>query len=225
MTTIKTSIDGEWYIATFFENAVEEDVKTNEESGWKITTGFLDGEAVPIRAYYRTDKYSLDYVKKKAENLRECPICKRLGQDMSVTSIEVENNYERRAQPEPASQGVGLNRRAQPSSPMSGSDDLMGMMFGALLDTTLTPLGKIMAAKMTDNDALLENALPKSEEDQFNLVSDFLSSDTPKDMIFKKPEEMKEYAEALRARTLSPEEAKKAKEPPVYRRPRTMIIS
>lgn len=225
MTTIKSSADGKWYIATFFENAVEEDVKTNEEKGWKVTTGFLDGEAVPIRAYYRKDRYTLTDVEKFAEQLRECPICQQLGQDMSVTSIEVENNYVRRVQPEPTGPGMGLNRRQQPAPPINGGDDLMGMMFSTLLDSTLTPLGKVMAAQVTGNEALREAALPHTEEDQFRFVADFLSADSPKDMMFKDPKEIKEYAAALRARTLTPEEVEKTKEETTFRRPRTMIIS
>jgi hypothetical protein len=226
MTRIDVSQDGYWYIVTFFENGVEEDVKTNEEKGWKVTTGFLEGEAVPIRAYYRQDMYTLDDVKKFAENLRECPICQRLGQDMSIQSINVENNYQR-AQPAFGGTGMGLNRRPQPTSPISDTGNMfMDTLFNALIDTTLTPLGKIMTAKMLDNDAMLENALPHSDDDAVEIVAGYLSSDSPKDMIFKSPDEMKTYAKALRA-GITPEEDEKEEETktPVFRRQPTMVMS
>lgn len=224
MTSIKASPDGYWYIATFFPDAIEERVETNEEKGWKVTTGFLDGEAVPIRAYYRQDMYSLDDVQYRVEKLEECPICQRMGRDMSVTSIEVANNYNRREQPAPSGPGVGLNRRQQPSIPMDSGNVFMDMLFATLVDTTLTPLGKILTAKITGNDALLEQALPKSDEEAFSITADYLSANTPKNMIFKDPKAMKEYAAALRARTKTPEEVEE-EEKPVYKRSRTLIIS
>jgi len=226
MTSITVSPDGQWYIVTFFPDAVEESVETNEEKGWKVTTGFLDGEGVPIRAYYRQDMYTLDDVKRFAENLRECEICKRLGRDMSVTSIDVANNYNRREQPAFSGPGIGLNRRQQPSAPIGDAGNVfMDMLFNTLVDTTLTPLGKIMTAKITGNDALLEQALPKSDEEAFNITADYLSADTPKNMIFRNPKEMKEIATALRARTRMPEEVEEEEKKPVYRRARTVIIS
>ena len=225
MTSITVSPDGQWYVVTFFPDAVEESVETNEEKGWKVTTGFLDGEGVPIRAYYRQDMYTLDDVKRFAENLRECEICKRLGRDMSVTSIDVANNYNRREQPAFSGPGIGLNRRQQPSVPIGDSGNVfMDMLFSTLVDTTLTPLGKILTAKITGNDALLEQALPKSDEEAFNITADYLSADTPKNMIFKDPKAMKEYATALRARTKTPEEVEE-EEKPTYKRARTIIIS
>ena len=200
MTTITTSADGRWWIATFFPDAIEEKVNSNEEHGWKLTSGFLDGEAVPVRALYRRDMYTSADVEGFAEKLRECPICQQIGRDMSVTSIEVPNNYQRREQPAFSGPGLGLNRRQQPTTPIGDTGNLfMDMLFSTLIDTTLTPLGKIMTAKITGNDALLEQALPKTDEEAFNITADYLSSNTPKDMIFRKPDEMKKIASALEA--------------------------
>jgi len=226
MTRIDQSSDHEWYIVTFFENAIEEAVKTNEERGWKVTTGFLEGEAVPIRAYYRQDMYTLDKVKKLAENLRECPICQRLGQDMSITSINVDNNYQRRAQPEFSGEGMGLNRRQQPAPPMGAVGDMvMNMLFSTLIDNTLTPLGKIFTAKITGNEQLLENAVPKTDEEMMALAADFFDSSTPNDMIFRSPADMKKRAAALRTSITPKGEEEEEKAAPVFRRPNTMIMS
>jgi len=226
MTRIDVSPDGYWYIVTFFEGAVEEEVKTNEEKGWKVTTGFLDGEAVPIRAYYRQDMYTLDDVKGFAENLRECPICQRIGQDMSVTEINVENNYNRREQPEFSGEGMGLNRRQQPTVPMGDMGDMvMNMLFSTLIENTLTPLGQIFTAKITGNDQLLENAVPTTNEEMMALAADFFDSDTPNDMIFRNPTDMKKRAKALRASVTPSTEGEDEKKPTVFRRPQTMIIS
>lgn len=224
MTRINVSPDGTWYIVTFFENAVEEEVKTNEERGWKVTTGFLEGEAVPIRAYYRQDMYSLDDVKKFAENLRECPICQRMGQDMSITSINVDNNFQR-AQPEFNGAGMGLNRRQQPAPPMGDVGDMvMNMLFSTLIDTTLTPLGKIFTAKITGNEQLMEQAVPTTNEEMMSLAADFFDTNTPNDMIFRNPTDMKKRAKALRA-AVTPVDKEDEKKPTVFRRPQTMIIS
>jgi len=226
MTRIDVSPDGTWYIVTFFEGAVEEEVKSNEEKGWKVTTGFLDGEAVPIRAYYRQDMYSLDDVKRFAENLRECPICQRMGQDMSITSINVDNNYNRRVQPEFSGSGMGLNRRQQPAPPMGDVGDMvMNMLFSTLIDTTLTPLGKIFTAKITGNEQLMDQAVPKTNDEMMSLAADFFDSNTPNDMIFRNPDDMKKRAKALRV-SITPKEAEEdEKKTPVFRRPQTLIIS
>lgn len=226
MTRIDVSPDGYWYIVTFFENGVEEEVKTNEEKGWKVTTGFLEGEAVPIRAYYRQDMYSLDDVKKFAENLRECPICQRLGQDMSISSINVDNNYQRRAQPEFGGDGMGLNRRQQPAAPMGDVGEVvMNMLFNTLIDNTLTPLGKIFTARITGNDQLMENAVPRTDEEMMALAADFFDSSTPNDMIFRSPDDMKKRAAALRTSITPKGEEAEEKAAPVFRRPNTMIMS
>lgn len=226
MTTIKTSADGEWWIATFFEDAIEEKVQTNEERGWRVTTGFFEGEAVPVRAYYRRDMYTSKDVEGFAENLRECPICQRLGQDMSVTSIEVPNNYVRRTQPEFSGDGMGLNRRQQPAAPMGDVGDMvMNMLFSTLIDTTLTPLGKIFTAKITGNDQLLEQAVPTTNEEMMSLAADFFDSNTPNDMIFRNPDDMKKRAKALRVSLTPKEMEEEEKKTPVFRRPQTMIIS
>lgn len=225
MTRIDVSPDGTWYIVTFFENAVEEEVKTNEAKGWKVTTGFLEGEAVPIRAYYRQDMYSLDDVKKFAENLRECPICQRLGQDMSIKEINVENNYQR-AQPEFSGAGMGLNRRQQPAPPMGDVGDMvMNMLFSTLIDTTLTPLGKIFTAKITGNEQLMEQAVPTTNDEMMSLAADFFDSNTPNDMIFRNPADMKKRAKALRTSLTPKETEEEEKKTPVFRRPQTLIIS
>ena len=227
MTTIATTPDGEWYVVTFFPDAVEAEIDVNEEKGWRVTTGWLDGEAVPMRAYYQQSMYTLDDVKKFAENLHECPICQRLGRDMSITSIDVANNYNRRVQPEPVGLGIGLNRRQQPTAPVGDMGNMfMDSLVNTLMDTTLTPLGKIMTARLTGNEDLLTRALPKTDEEAFSITADYLSADTPKNMIFRDPKEMKKIATALRARTQTPEEAEEEeKKTPVFKRARTMIIS
>ena len=223
MSTIKSSPDGKWFIVTFFEDVVEEEVTSNEEKGWKITTGLIEGEGVPIRAYYRQDRYTLDAVKKAAENLRECPICQRLGKDMSVTSIDVDNNYVRQVQ-----QPV---KPIAPAAINSGFGDvgelMMNMLLNDIIDTTLTPIGKIFTAKLTGNDALLEHAQPKTNEEMMSLAADFFDVNTPNDMIFRNPEEMKKRAKALRAGTKKGEEedTETLKKHPVFKRAQTMIIS
>lgn len=229
MTTIRASADGEWWIAEFFPDAIEESVETNEERGWRVTTGFIDGEGVPIRALYRRDLYSSADVEKFAENLRECPICQRLGRDMSVTSIEVPNNYvlqNQRTQPEPSGTGMGLNRRQQPAPPIGDiSGRFMDALFNTVLNTTLTPLGQIMTARITGNDAMLERALPHTDEEMQNIAADYFSATTPNKMIFRDPAEMKKLAKALRVKSTPVDDKDDEKKPVVFRRQRTMIIS
>ena len=228
MTTIRGSADGEGWIAEFFPDAIEESVETNDEKGWKVTTGFLDGEGVPIRALYRQDMYSSADVQKLAENLRECPICQRLGRDMSITSIEVPNNYvlqNQRAQPAPSDAGMGLNRREQPAPPIGDmSGRFMDALFNTVLNTTLTPLGQIMTARITGNDEMLQRALPKTDADMQNIAADYFSANTPNKMIFRDPAEMKKLARALRVKNVSVDDVD-AEKKPVFRRARTMIIS
>ncbi|MEA3281946.1 MAG: hypothetical protein U9Q68_05205 [Euryarchaeota archaeon] len=226
MTTIATTPDGEWYIVTFFPDAVEAEIKTNEEKGWRVTTGWLDGEAVPMRAYYKQDMYTLDDVQHFAEGLHECEICKQIGRDMSVTSIDVQNNYNRQAQPEPSGEGLGLNRRQQPTPPMGDMGNLlMDSLFTTLMDTTLTPLGKIMTANLIGNEALLAGARPKTEEEAFGLAADYLSADTPRTAFFRNPTEMKKIATALRARVTPKDGEEEEPEKPVFKRAPTRIIS
>ena len=208
MSTIAKTPDGVWYVVTFFENAIENSTVDKPEKGWKAVMGDLHGEQVPMRAYYRTDMYSLDEVVKLAENLRECEICRQFEEDHSVSEIEVANNYQLK------------NRRMTPSPVPTPSKSLVtggtgdaftDVLANTLITTMLTPLGQMVAAKMVGDSDMLEKVSPKTTDDALNIAADFFSAGSPKDMMFRNPKEMKEMATALRAGTKRGEEEEKKK--------------
>ena len=209
MSTITVSPDGVWYIVTFFENAIENSVIDEPEKGWKAIMGDLNGEQVPMRAYYRQDMYSLDYVKDKAESLKECAACQRANENHEVTTIEVPNNYRLRNQrerPTAADSMFELNRNRQEEptrrEPVrNGSDAFTDMLMKSVMSTMLTPLGQVFIAKTIGDKDMMEAAMPKNTDDALNLAADFLSSKSPKNMMFRDPDEMKKMAKALRSGT------------------------
>jgi hypothetical protein len=102
---------------------------------------------------------------------------------------------------------------------------VMNMLFSTLIDTTLTPLGKIFTAKITGNEQLMEQAVPTTNEEMMSLAADFFDSNTPNDMIFRNPTDMKKRAKALRTSLTPKETEEEEKKTPVFRRPQTLIIS
>jgi len=208
MSTITKTPDGVWYVAEFFPNAIENSTVDKPDKGWKAVMGDLNGEQVPMRAYYRTDMYSLNDVIKLAENLRECKICRETGQNHDVTSIEVANNYQLQ------NQGAAPRPALRPSKPLvtGGTGDMFtDVLANTLITTMLTPLGQMVAAKMVGDSDMLEKVSPKTTEDALNIAADFFSAGSPKNMMFRDPKEMKEMAMALRAGTKRGEEEEKKK--------------
>lgn len=221
MSTISESPDGKWYVVTFFPNAVENSVIDESERGWRAVMGDLNGEQVPMRAYYLKSMHSLDSVVDRAENLKECEACKRANGDEDVVEIEVANNYRLQQQRTPT-------RQSAPPSSMKGLGDTLGeMLVGSLLKTTLTPLGQVLTASILQDDTMMESVKPKTNDDVLNLAADFLSSKDARTALFRDPKEMRSYADAIRAGVSKPvkpdEEEDKRK--PIVRRASTVILS
>ena len=219
MSTIATTADGLWYVVTFFPDAIEDEVVNNDDLGWRATLGMLNGERVPVKVYYRQDRYTLDQVKTYAEKLRECPICNGIDKNAGkVESINVANNYLLKNQ-EPKAQATSTR------SSNSIGNMFVDTLMNAMVDSMLTPTGKFFIATLLDDERLLTAALPKNDVEAINIMADFLSADTPKDMIFKSPKEMKKYARALRAGTKTEDEDDEEKPVPTYKHKRSVIIS
>jgi len=221
MSTINVSPDGAWYVVTFFPDAIENSVLDEPEKGWRAVMGDLNGEQVPMRAYYMRSMYTLDQVKDFAERLNDCEACKRANEHNSVTEINVPNNYQLQQQRAP----VG---RSTPAASMSGVGKTLGdMLVQSLLKTTMTPLGQVLTATLLNDDEMMESVKPKTNDDVLNLAADFLSSKNARTALFRDPKEMMKYAAAIRSGTTvsakpSPEEDEMMKH---VKRARTVILS
>lgn len=211
------------YVVTFFPNAEEIEIDDKPEKGYRAIIGLQDGEHIVSKVMYAKSMYDLNKVIELAGNIRECPICKRLNENVAaVGTIRLQDQYTTQA--------------VQPAltvAPVAGStlfntgNPLEDMLIRLRFDTMLNPTGKALAALALDDDALAREVMPTDAKSMVALVANLTEYAQGKGNIYRSPKEVTEYIQALREGNKSDDDKteEKKKSTPFVKRAQTVIIS
>jgi hypothetical protein len=221
---------GGHYVVTFFPNAEEVEIDDKPESGYKAIIGKQDGEHVVMKVMYDKNRYDINRVIELAQNIKECPICKRL--DANVANIE------RMQLREPDTRAAVPMAPAVPAASISQArselfntgNPLQDIMTRMMFDTKLNTTGQVATALALEDSALLEKVMPKSIDGVVDLMANLTELSQGKGDIYRSPEEVTAYVKALREGVKQPLDEKNGdksdKQPvQVFRRASTVIVS
>jgi hypothetical protein len=213
----------DYYVVTFFPNAVEVEIDDKPERGYKAIIGEQSGEHVVMKVMYSKAMYDLNKVIELAQNIKECPICQRL--DANVANID-------RMQIRDPTAGMQVPevpvRAAQiQSTALSTGNPFHDMMAQLMFDTKLNPTGQVIAAAALEDDVLMSKAMPTTVEGMVDLVANLTDYASGNGTLFRSPREVTDYVKALREGAKQPidEKSTDKKEIPVFRRASTIIVS
>ena len=182
------------------------------DKGYHATLGQLpDGRHVVMNVLYNKDRFSVQDVLEKVDNLRNCSRCQTLDKErLKLDKIEVPSSPAPTPAPQQQAQGFQTPPPAptptptpSPQNKVRNVKDWFGTVF---LDAYLTPAGKYFLGIMLDDDQLLESAIPENPQeipDFMDNVLDFLSGKTD---FVRDAEEVREYFDAMRSNKDSSDE-------------------
>lgn len=163
--------------------------------GYIVVVGTKNGHFVPRYTDYSKDMYDLDTVMKLAKNIDKCGICKTL--DENIGKIERIDLLE----------GSVENKESKSKSkkPSSFLKDAFSSIF---FDILLTKEGKFFLGALLDDEDLLEEALPESEEEMYEFVANFADFLMGKRSIVQSPSDLELISKTARKKA---EEIRKIK--------------
>lgn len=214
----------DYYVVTFFPNAVEVEIDDKPEKGYKAIIGEVGGEHIVMKVMYSKAMYDLNKVIELAKNIKECPICQRLNANVAnIDSIRLRDPTADAQVP------VAPAVRATPvlTTSLSTGNPFNDMMAQLMFDTKLNPTGQVVAAAALEDDALMAKSMPTTVEGMVALVANLTDYASGKGTLFRSPGEVTEYVKALREGVKQPidEKTTEKKEIPVFRRASTIIVS
>lgn len=214
----------DYYVVSFFPSATEVEIDDKPEKGYKAIIGEQGGEHVVMKVMYAKSMYDLNKVIELAGNIKECPICKQLNENVGdIGTIQLQDQYTAR-QSQPIQNSpilpAGQSKIFDTGNPFQ---DIMAKM---LFDTKLNQTGQVAVALALDDSELIEKVMPTSIDGVVNLVASFTELSQGNGSIYRSPEEVTAFVKALREGAKTPEEKEKDKSTPtVFRRASTVIVS
>ena len=161
--------------------------------GYIVAIGLKDGHFVPKYTDYSKEMYDLDTVIKLAKNIDKCGICKELNKDVGkIESIELLEDKKEVAPMKTIKEAETDGEKPKPASLVK---DALSSIF---LDMLLTREGKFFLGALLEDDELLEEALPKTEEEMYEFVANFADFLRGKRTLVKTPEELSVISETAR---------------------------
>jgi len=240
---MKVNETDDYYVVTFFPDAEEIEIDDQiDEKGYKAIIGIQEGHHVVMKVMYDKSIFPLDARDRKvrgfAEDTKtiledyairvgECPICKRLDENVAkVMEINRLDQYTtKQTQPEPIMQAT---QTTQPGMDLfSTGNPLQDLMVRMMFDTKLNTTGQVATALALDNNALLEKVMPKTIDGVVSLMANLTELSQGKGDIYRTPAEVTDFVKALREGVKQPidEKTSKKTEMPVFRRASTIIVS
>jgi hypothetical protein len=162
----------DYYVVTFFPNATEAEIDDKPEKGYKAIIGEQGGEHVVMKVMYSKAMYDLTKVIELAQNIKECPICKRL--DANVANIDRMQLSD--TTPNIQVPTVPVRAAQTQATSLSTGNPFHDMMAQLMFDTKLNPTGQVIAAAALEDDALMSKATDKKEIPVFRRASTIIVS-------------------------------------------------
>ena len=213
----------DYYVVTFFPNAVEVEIDDKPEKGYKAIIGEQGGEHVVMKVMYSKAMYDLNKVIELAQNIKECPICQRLDANVAnIDRMQIRDPTAGTQVPE-----VPVRAAQIQSTALSTGNPFHDMMAQLMFDTKLNPTGQVIAAAALEDDVLMSKAMPTTVEGMVDLVANLTDYASGNGTLFRSPGEVTDYVKALREGAKQPidEKSTDKKEIPVFRRASTIIVS
>lgn len=232
---------GDFWLLIVNRNAKPVEEINEPSKGYKAVLGFdseLDKHVV-MTVEYSKKMFGLDDVYKKVEQLRTCSKCNALDKEkLKLDRVQVDTSpsppvingvadsvpvrsagVSPASSPSPSSpvfQGPDPFQPTQPIQPAQAQSTgskfrVKDMFVDALFDAYFTRPGKYVLGLMTEDEDLLESALPKNMDETSQFMDELVDFMTGEAELVRSPEQAKEFFRALRTPSDEPAAAKKSK--------------